>query len=460
MEGSAPNMTEPRIVAAPKRNSYPQRNWKGHIKAPWAGSQDSLVPTFGVFCLLTFCFVIVSHKLPLAQVSAAGAIIAAALRGKQFEIPWFYRWYLAYIAIGVIGLATTRYWGVVTAELFEVIKIALIGIAACNILSNSRSCRTFAIWYLALFALYPVRGTLYNYITGNTYFGRSAWNFFFANPNDLAIACFLPLGLCAYLIFVEKGKWLKRAAWSGVVVIPSVQFLTESRAAVLSLAAATIYFAMQTKQRMRTLLIISTVCALAIAATPSGVWHRVAGLANLSTGDMSQVDPEQSAAGRATLMRLAWGVALENPVTGIGIGAYSYENERITRGNLAVGAQERTFRDAHSTYIRTAAETGMIGGLCILLTILGSIAFCRKSRRAILQKDESSRWAMGVLALESSMVAYALGAIVNSAENSMYFTLQFVIPWAIASVAVRRVCQDQAVNEAAASQFAERNEVP
>ncbi len=441
--GGVSDMTE-REIRATRRNVNSARSPSVEVKPLRTEREDSLVPTFGVFCLLTFCFVAFSQKLPLGAISAAGAIIAAALRGKQFAIPPFYRWYLAYLAIGAVGLATTRYPSIVSEQLVDVMKIALIGIAACNVIFTPRSGRAFVLWYLALFALYPVRGALFNYIHGFTEFGRISWNFFFRNPNDLAMACFLPLGLCAYVIFVEKNKWIRWSAWLGVVVITGVQMLTQSRGAILALGGGILYFALHTKRKVRTLLGISTLCAMAVAATPSAVWDRVAGLSKLSTGDMSNVD--SSTVGRSTLMHLAWNIALKNPVLGIGFGAYTLENARIAQGDLSIGRDERGERDAHSTYIRAAAETGLVGGLCLLLNVLASIAFCRASRKTILQEDDKGHWAMGLLALEASMVAYALGATVNSAERSTYFMLQFVIPCALASIVESKVLAKGVIN--------------
>jgi O-antigen ligase len=383
-----------------------------------------------------FCFVSFSEKLPLGTVAAAGAIVAAAMRGRQFTIPYYYWWYLGYVAMGAVSLATTIYPHTVSKAEIDVGKIALIGIAACNIVYTPRSARTFVVWYLALFALYPVRGALYNYIHGYTEFGRIAWNFFFSNPNDLAMACFLPLGLCAYVIFVEKNKWIWWSAWVGVIVITGVQMLTQSRGAILALGAGILYFSFHTQRKIRMLLAIGVLCTVAIAATPSHVWNRVAGLAHITSGDMYKVDPEGSAAGRSTLMRLAWQTALSHPFFGIGIGAYALENARIAlnENRIQVGHDERGERDAHSTYIRAAAETGFIGGICVLLSVVTSIAFCRIKRQKVLKQDPAGRWTMALLALEASMVAYALGAIVNSAEQSTFFALQFVIPCALATI--------------------------
>lgn len=408
------------------------------VEAERLRSEDSLLPTFGVFCLLSFCFVTFSQKLPLGAVSAVGALAAAAFRGKQFVVPPFYRWYLGYAGIGAVGWFTTAYRSVVSDQLIEVLKIALIGLAACNVIYTPRAGRTFVVWYLALFALFPVRGALYNYVHGITEFGRISWNFYFRNPNDLAMTCFLPLGLCAYVIFVDKKRWLRRSAWIGVVVITGVQMLTQSRGAMLALGAGILYFALHTKRKVRTLLTIGALFSVAIAATPSGVWNRVAGLSKLSSGDLSQVDPEGSAAGRSTLMRLAWQAAMNNPVLGVGVGAYALENARMAQGNPSIGRDERGERDAHSTYIRAAAETGLAGACCVLLNVVTSIGFCRTNRKRVMQQENDARWGMALLALEASMVAYALGAIVNSAEQSTYFILQFVIPCALASIVAHR----------------------
>ena len=192
-------------------------------RANHAGKEGVL--TFGTICLLTFCFVTLSHKLPLAEVGAAGAILVALARFRLLIVPTFYRWYLIYIAIGFIGLSTSLRPSIVLDELTTTLKFTAVGFAALNILTTPRQCRLFVLCYLAMFALFPIRGAIYNYLHGITEFGRISWNFTFRNPNDLGITCFLPLGLCAYLLFTDSGV-TRLLAGAGACVIMGVLMLT------------------------------------------------------------------------------------------------------------------------------------------------------------------------------------------------------------------------------------------
>ena len=390
---------------------------------------DSLIPTFGVFCLLIFCFVIFSHKLPLSEAAVIGAIIAVFQRQTVLKLPVFFSSYLFYLVMGFIGLVSTAHPTLVFAELENVAKFSVVGVTAFSILTTKRDCRTFACGYLALFALYPVRGALYNYVTGITDNGRIAWNFIFNNPNDLAMTCFLPLGLCGYLFFTEKGV-IKIAATIGLVVLMGVQMLTQSRGAMIGLLFAILFFVANTKKRMRTLAVVSCLGFVAIAATPTAVWVRMAGLTKASVSDMSQVDPEGSASGRWAVMGIGLRIAAAHPLTGVGMGTYPIAHAKATARDPSLRADETGFRDAHSMYIRAAAETGFLGLLGVVGCVVGSILYCNRGRLLLL-KSNSDAHAFAVLALQASMIAFTLGAIFNSVERSTYFMWQYVVPWAL-----------------------------
>ena len=188
-------------------------------------------------------------------------------------------------------------------ELFEVMKIALIGIAACNVISTPRSGRTFVVWYLALFALYPVRGALYNYVHEITEAGRISWNFFFRNPNDLALACFLPLGLCAYVISwkktngydVRRGLACRDHGCSNAYPV--------ARGDIVPRCGLFVFCIAQQAQDPHIGGHWRIVCAHSCCDAKRRLESR-SRTSNLSTGDMSLVDPEGSVPGAPRLC--AW----------------------------------------------------------------------------------------------------------------------------------------------------------
>jgi len=392
--------------------------------------------TFGTVCLLTFCFVTLSHKLPLAEVGAAGAILVALARYRLLVVPKFYRWYLLYIGIGVIGLSNSLRPSIVAEELVTTLKFTAVGFAALNILITRRQCRLFVLCYLLMFALYPIRGAIYNYLHGITQFGRISWNFTFRNPNDLGITCFLPLGLCTYLLFTDKGL-TRMMAGIGACVLMSVLMLTQSRGAMLGLAGGILYFAMQSGKPIRMLVQIGAIGLLAVFATPNGVWNRLAGLSNASVTDMSKVDPEGSASGRWQVMQIAFHIAEEHPFLGVGLGTYSLAHADYAAATEVRRADVRVPRDAHCMYVRAAAETGFGGAMCIILFVSGCLLYCRRGRKQLLIEGGPLSPALAILALEASMVAFAIAAVFNSTERSTFFMWQMVVPWSLATVLVR-----------------------
>lgn len=373
-----------------------------------------------------------SHKLPLGEASALTAFAIAVFQRRPFVLPAFYLWYLGYFAMALVGLVFSSYRPIVLQNAIELVSVILIAIAAMNLIGNYREQRTFVVGYLILFALYPVRGAVWNYVHGITNGGRIAWNFFFSNPNDLAIACCLPIGLCGYLFCTERGR-LRYVALIGLVTLVGTLLLTASRGAMIGMAIGIVYLLMRTRQKVRTIAVAVCVIGIAAALAPDAVWNRVSGLTNASLGDMSKVDPEGSASGRWAVMGVGAGIAMHNPVVGVGIGAYGLAHARATQNRTDLRSDERGPRDAHSTYIRTFAETGFPGGICIIMFMLLAVRACRRARLTLPITGTSLRLRLGLLLLESSMIAYSVAAIFNSAERSTYTMWQFIVPFAIAS---------------------------
>ena len=385
----------------------------------------------GVLFLLLFCFVIMSHKLPLGEVAIVGAGMAVLVQNRRLTVPVHFRWYLLYVLLGSIGWLASSVPLSSPMDLYEAYKLLLIGLACCWLLNTKKDVRFFTIGYLALFALYPARGALYNYLTGATHFGRISWNFIFANPNDLALTCLFPIGLCGYLFFTERG-WIRVAATMGVAVLLLVMLLTQSRGALLGIAVAGAYFLAFTRYRVRFVSFALLAVVVAGIFAPVAVWDRMRDLSKADVNNMSAVD--SSAGERWEIMKIGIGVVLQNPFLGVGFGNYRYAHAEyaLRNGGFSVGASSG--RDAHSMYIRAAAESGIFGSICVAAFSFGALFACRRLRKRLAAQPGSERHVSALLALEMSMVAFLVAGLFSSSERTTYMLLQFLVPYYAAAV--------------------------
>jgi O-antigen ligase len=104
--------------------------------------------------------------------------------------------------------------------------------------------------------------------------------------------------------------------------------------------------------------------SLIAAGGPAGLQERF-GAEPVGTADLNDRLFSVSGSGRSEQLRIAWDAGLERPVLGTGSGTYEYLwYER--RPSLLV------IRDAHSLFIETFAELGVIG-LALLIATLGTL---------------------------------------------------------------------------------------
>jgi O-antigen ligase len=289
------------------------------------------------------------------------------------------------------------------------------------------------IAWLGFFALYPVRGAFYNqYICQCTELGRVAWNFIFANPNDLAAFSLPLLGLAAGLIYVERVRIWRLAALAGVGVLALLIMLTQSRGAMLALGGATIFLVLNSRRRGRDTLLLVGLFAVAALFAPKDVWDRLGGLSNVSVeSGMKGVDPEGSAASRWTIWQVAATTVRENPVLGVGAGMMPFHHRNFAMNqNLNFNVQGA--RDTHSTYLRIAAETG-IPGLIIYLAVWGALfRHVRRVRRQL--RHVRHREHQLLLFIELSMMAFAVAAIFGTYGTLAFTYLMLGVSWLAATV--------------------------
>jgi O-antigen ligase len=160
-----------------------------------------------------------------------------------------------------------------------------------------------------------------------------------------------------------------------------------------------------------------------LAAAPEKVLGRLGGLTALTGGlsHVSEVDPEQSAASRYAIWRVAMTIFRDSPIIGIGWSAYPDAHRVVVR--RIEGAPRTAFgaRDAHGTYVKLLAESGVVG----LVLFLGIVV---SSRREIVRvarqiKDTQPEVSRFLRMLLVGQIAYLQCAIFGSYEHLPFFYL-------------------------------------
>lgn len=221
--------------------------------------------------LLSYIWATTTYSLPIGQASMIAALIGLAFLGQPLRAPGFLILFAAFVGWAFIGSLGTLYPAAVSGRLEILWKVGLIALVVVNVIRDRATQRLFMFFYLGAYALYPVRGTLFNYVGGYTTFGRALWNYVFANPNDLAAMTLLQLGLALALLAREPKGWPRVAALAGVVLLPVVILLTQSRGAILALAAAAVLMILRQRRRARTFAGVVVVAVVGALAAPESL---------------------------------------------------------------------------------------------------------------------------------------------------------------------------------------------
>jgi putative inorganic carbon (HCO3(-)) transporter len=363
---SAPPMRRSRMQS--RRTAPALAQAAGAAEAPRVQGVDWSI---AYVAFLAYICAIVTYRVPIGTASMTIALLTLPLESRPLRFPTPLRWTLALAGWAIIGWTKTRYPDDVYATVIEFLKVCGVMIVALNVLTTRARLRFFILLFLALFALYPARGTIISYFfLGGGVEGRAAWNFAYANPNDLAGMCLLVTAWAAGLFVTERTPWIRWSAFAGVVLLPFIILLTQSRGAFIALVAIAAFVLRSYWRRPRYIFMAALLVGIAVLAAPDSVWTRLGTLKEVASQDANvKVNDEGSARQRLEIWKVARTIVSENPVFGVGLGAYG-QTHYIYAQRPQFDPTARGPRDTHSTYLGIAAQTG-IPGLIIFLVIIG-----------------------------------------------------------------------------------------
>ena len=251
------------------------------------------------------------------------------------------------------------------------------------------------------------------------------------DPNDLALVLMFPMAFAVAMILTPNASKFWR--FLGIVIMVllfSAVLATQSRGGLLGIMGV---FGVFAYRRMKSKVLFFTVGAIAAV-----ILYAAAGISGRSSGGAAEEGLDASAEGRLWAWEAATGMALHNPLYGVGIASFYYNyfaySPHWDGKNHAV----------HSTWFGVLAETGFVGfGIFISFIIsLGKKAY----RTLIITEQYLARCGPDIYI--SAQAAYA--GLLGTAISATFLTHGFLWPFYILSAlimagnhAVERIVQNE-----------------
>jgi probable O-glycosylation ligase (exosortase A-associated) len=376
---------------------------------------------------LLYLLVITSYRLPLGEVAIVMALGGVLFQGGGIRFPRYLAWFVAFTVWSMLVTTQTAFPEWTVPQLVILAKLCLIVFAAANALQSRSQVRLFMVFFLGCFALFPLRGAMFNFFIYNSDMqGRAIWNNLYSNPNDLGAMALLQLSTAAALLFSEPKGWVRWAATAGVLALPMLILMTQSRGVFLGLTVfVAIVFAGQ-QRRFRLALRLGVLAVILAMIAPAGVWKRVQTMQRATnTSTLDQVDGEEgSAQQRYEIWRVAFKMIGDHPLTGVGFGAYKPNHAQYAM-DPAFKPTARGARDTHSLYFNVLAETGF-PGLALYLGMVGGVfLIAERTRRRCKGVFEAGR--KQLLILEAGLLGFLVASIFGSLPYLPHFLLHLVL---------------------------------
>jgi O-antigen ligase len=245
-------------------------------------------------------------------------------------------------------------------------------VVALNVLDTRKRIRT-AVAVIVLCSLFPAVGSISNYLHGeNLVEGtRAAWIGSYANPNFVAYHMVVSTPLALALRETSPRHSLQRWMWLAIIgVLAIAVFATGSRGGFLGLAAVVLLWFARGLVRGRIAIGVGAALAAAVFLTPTSPLSREDTHENLS----GQVDA--SAQGRIDAFRTAVNMVEDNPIIGVGAGAFVVAYDKYAPGDAGPA------RAAHNSFALVAAELGIPALIIFVCAIAAAILSLGRAARA------------------------------------------------------------------------------
>jgi len=382
-----------------------RRPWIGILVWTWLGFMNPHRMAWGF-----------STTMPFAMIVALTTLIAMLFSKEEKRIPWERETVVLVLFTGWMFITTifAVYSELAWLQFEKVIKIQLMILVAMMLITTPQRLKLL-VWTIALsLAFYGVKGGIFTILHGGVFRVQGPPGTFIGGNNEIGLALAMTIPLLYFLARSIDQKWLLRSGIYAATVLTALGAIgTQSRGALLGMAAMGLMFWLKSRQKVLVALLAAASVFAVVQVMPEAWYERM--------HTIQSYEEDKSAMGRVNAWWMAFNLAKDRPLGG--------GFETFQRGMFALYAPDPTnSRDVHSVYFEVLGEHGFFGlALFLLLAVLtwrsaGAVA------RAVKKVPERA-W-MGDLAtmVQVSLIAYfAAGAFLGMAYFDYYYNLVLII---------------------------------
>lgn len=385
-----------------------RRPWTGILVWSWLSYMNPHRQTWGF-----------AYNMPFAMLVAATLMVAMVFSSEKYRLPWSGTLVLWLSFLGWMTLSTfSAIYPDRAMILYDtVIKIQVMTLVTLMVVTTMSRIHALVCVIVGSIGFYSVKGGVFTLMTGGAFHVRGPLDSNISENNAMALATLIVLPLMVYLYKTYRHKrWLHWLLGLSILLSTVSVFGSQSRGALISIAAVAGYFWLKSHSKILTGSGIVLLALLTFSFMPAS-WHdRMATISNY--------EEDESAMGRINAWKYSINIANSRP-TGGGFNSWSEPTYAIYNPESST-----TNIVAHSIYFAVLADHGWPGLIMFLLLIF--IAWRQLSRVIAQNKDKGDLPFNPVLLarmLQVSFIAYLSGGAFLSLS---YFDL----PWHIIAISI------------------------
>ena len=385
-----------------------RRPWTGILVWSWLSYMNPHRQTWGF-----------AYNMPFAMLVAAVLFVAMLLSSERFRLPWsatLVLW-LSFLAWMTLTTFAAIYPDRAMLLYDTVIKIQVMTLVTLMVITTMSKIHALVCVIVGSIGFYSVKGGVFTLMTGGAFHVRGPLSSNISENNAMALATLIVLPLMIYLYKIHQHKrWLHWLLGISILLSTVSVFGSQSRGALISIAAVAGYFWLKSHNKMLPGSGIVALALLTFSFMPDSWHNRMATISNY--------EEDESAMGRINAWKYSINIANSRP-TGGGFNSWSEPTYAIYNP-----VSRTTNIVAHSIYFAVLADHGWPGLIMFLLLIL--IAWRQLSRVIVQNKDKDDLEFNPVLLarmLQVSLIAYLSGGAFLSLS---YFDL----PWHIIAISI------------------------